>query len=158
MRLRHIEKTALPNLIITHSFFVIAMKALNEQNAVDQNSCFGYPKHIICKQKTMTMRPAILSDSQKQESLNKLHADWTLLADGNSIRREFKTKAFKQALSLTTLCGMLAEEQNHHPDISLGWGYCHITFTTHSASALTSLDIECAKKLDTLSACLFDAT
>lgn len=104
------------------------------------------------------MRPSILSDSQKQELLNELHVDWTLSADGNSISREFKTKAFKQALSLATLCGILAEERNHHPDICLGWGYCNITFTTHSASALTSLDIECAKNLDTLSACLFDAT
>ncbi len=96
------------------------------------------------------MPPTALSNLEIMNLMAPLHTDWECCEEGKSIRRKFATKGFKQALALTNLSSTVAEQNNHHPDICLGWGYCHITFTTHSISALTMLDIECAKELDAL--------
>jgi 4a-hydroxytetrahydrobiopterin dehydratase len=53
-------------------------------------------------------------------------------------------------MSIANVVSVLAEEENHHPDICLGWGYCQISFTTHSVKGLTEIDFRCARKLDTL--------
>lgn len=101
------------------------------------------------------MTPTVLANEEIAQHMTELHPAWSVSSSGNTLVREFKTKGFQQALALTNLCGALAEEKNHHPDIRMGWGYCEISFTTHSKRALTSLDIECAKILDKLCNSLF---
>lgn len=102
------------------------------------------------------MSPTPLTIESIQQSLSGLHKDWCYREEERCITREFKTQGFNQALLVTNLCASVAEHHNHHPDISLGWGYCSVTFTTHSAKALTALDIDCARKLDVLCSGLFD--
>ena len=94
------------------------------------------------------MAPKTLSPSDIEALLADLHPDWQCSDDGKKINRKFPTKDFDQALAITNLCATVAEQYNHHPDICLGWGYCHVEFTTHSISALSMLDINCAKALD----------
>jgi len=77
-----------------------------------------------------------------------LHNDWLQSDDGKSLTRKFNTKGFDHALAITNLCSTIADDYNHHPDICLGWGYCHVSFTTHSISALSMLDFDCARELD----------
>ena len=47
------------------------------------------------------------------------------------------------------LCAQYAEEIDHHPDWSNSWNKVTVQLTTHSASALTQLDIRLAKAMDT---------
>jgi len=44
--------------------------------------------------------------------------------------------------------GELAEEEGHHPDISLGWGYCLIMIHTHAIKGLSINDFILASKID----------
>jgi 4a-hydroxytetrahydrobiopterin dehydratase len=85
-------------------------------------------------------------DVEKEISL------WTL--DGNSmaIRREFTFADFKQAFEFMTLCAGYAEEIDHHPDWSNSWNKVSVSLTTHSAKALTKLDIQLAKAMDAFAA------
>jgi 4a-hydroxytetrahydrobiopterin dehydratase len=46
--------------------------------------------------------------------------------------------------------GELAEEQGHHPDISLAWGKVEITTWTHKINGLTESDFILAAKIDQL--------
>ena len=39
---------------------------------------------------------------------------------------KFNFNNFKKALHFTNLVGELAEEEGHHPDLSIGFGYCII--------------------------------
>ena len=48
------------------------------------------------------------------------------------IYKKFSFKTFKKALDFTNSVGDLAEEEGHHPDVSLGWGYVLIMLHTHS--------------------------
>lgn len=79
-----------------------------------------------------------------------LNDDWQLSNDKTMITRTIDTKNFADAMSITHITALLSERENHHPDICLGWGYCRISFTTHSTKNLTKLDFRCAQKLDTL--------
>ena len=80
----------------------------------------------------------------------ELNDGWKVNEDETMITRTIDTKNFAEAMAITHITALLSEKENHHPDICLGWGYCRISFTTHSAKELTELDFGCAQKLDTL--------
>lgn len=85
---------------------------------------------------------------------SQLNANWQTDSDETVMTRVFSTRNFNDALMLVNVCAALAEQENHHPDIKMGWGYCHVSFTTHTAGRLTELDYQVALKLDKLVAIL----
>ena len=62
--------------------------------------------------------------------------------------REFKFKNFEESQNFVNKVGNLAEEENHHPDISFGWGYAVIIITTHAIEGLSENDFILAAKID----------
>ena len=76
--------------------------------------------------------------------------DWTV-SNEHHLQREFRFPDFKQALAFVTRVGAVAEEQGHHPDITLTWGKVGITLWTHSIDGLTESDFIMAAKIDRLS-------
>ena len=74
---------------------------------------------------------------------------WALEGNGKSIKREFVFANFQQAFEFMTLCAEYAEEIDHHPDWSNSWNKVSVSLSTHSAGALTKLDIQLAKAMDT---------
>ena len=46
--------------------------------------------------------------------------------------------------------GVLAEDQNHHPDVDLGWGRAGVTIFTHKIDGLAESDFVLAAKVDRL--------
>ena len=66
------------------------------------------------------------------------------------IEQEFTFTDFKSALAFVNKSGGLAEEQNHHPDIELGYGKVKIKLTTHSQGGVTNKDWELAHLIDKL--------
>ncbi len=73
---------------------------------------------------------------------------WTISAEGKSIARTFTFADFKQAFAFMTLSAQYAERLDHHPDWSNSWNKVTVELTTHSAGALTQLDIQLAKAMD----------
>jgi 4a-hydroxytetrahydrobiopterin dehydratase len=41
----------------------------------------------------------------------------------------------------------IAEEMNHHPDVTLGWGAVGFTLTSHDAGGVTGRDLELARRI-----------
>ena len=66
------------------------------------------------------------------------------------IFKKLKFKNFNEALNFTNQVAHLAEEEGHHPDISLGWGYVLIMLHTHSIKGLSINDFILAAKIDTI--------
>lgn len=85
-----------------------------------------------------------------QTELAKLHSDWSLSSDSKMISREFKFKNFVEALSFVNQVGEIAEAVNHHPDITLKWGYAKVDLWTHSIGGLSESDFIVAGKIDSL--------
>ncbi len=74
--------------------------------------------------------------------------DWTLNEDATRILRDFPFANFATAQAFCNRVGDLAEKEGHHPDISLGWGYCTVTFQTHKIRGLHENDFIMAAKVN----------
>ena len=65
--------------------------------------------------------------------------------------KEFKFKNFIESQIFVNKVGDLSEKENHHPDISFGWGYCKIKIFTHAIKGLAESDFILAAKIDKIS-------
>lgn len=68
--------------------------------------------------------------------------------DNHHLEKRYKLKNFAQALELVNRIGAVAEQQNHHPDITLAWGRVEIKIWTHKVNGLTESDFIFAAKCD----------
>ena len=64
--------------------------------------------------------------------------------------KNFKFKNFDESLNFVNKVGEIAEQENHHPDIFFGWGYCKIKIFTHAIKGLAESDFILAAKIDKL--------
>jgi 4a-hydroxytetrahydrobiopterin dehydratase len=69
------------------------------------------------------------------------------VVDGHHLQKKFQFKNFQLALEFVNRVGAVAEEEGHHPDISLGWGYAEITTFTHAIGGLSENDFVLAAKV-----------
>lgn len=82
-----------------------------------------------------------------QEQLQSLSLPWRHTE--NTLTVNVKVGDFTEALDKITQIGQVAEELNHHPDISLhDYNQLTITTTTHSEGEVTDKDIELATRID----------
>lgn len=91
--------------------------------------------------------PALDEDAIAQ-LMTQLHNDWR--ADAGKLTRRFEVKGYAAAHMLANAAAFLAEREGHHPDICFGWGWCEVTFWTHTVGGLSDNDFICAAKLDAL--------
>ena len=85
-----------------------------------------------------------------EEVLQRLDEGWQLSVDGSSIQREFRFIDFYRTMSFVNALAHVANIEDHHPDVELGWGYCHVRYTTHAIRGLSENDFICAAKLDAI--------
>jgi 4a-hydroxytetrahydrobiopterin dehydratase len=75
--------------------------------------------------------------------------EWRL--DFPRLRREFVLPDFRAALAWINRVGMLAEEEQHHPDFHLtGWNRVELVLWTHAAGGLHDNDFVLAKRISEL--------
>ncbi len=68
--------------------------------------------------------------------------------DGKAIRREFGFRDFYHTMSFVNALAHLANIEDHHPDLEVGYSYCRVRFSTHAIGGLSENDFICAAKLD----------
>ncbi len=105
-------------------------------------------KEQSCKPCEGGIAPHSMSDSK--EVMKQLNAAWTLSQDGKRIRREYKFKNFYRTMSFVNALAHIANADDHHPDLEVGYDYCNVTFTTHAIQGLSANDFICAAKVDAL--------
>lgn len=77
--------------------------------------------------------------------------EWKLSEDGKLIRRKHKFKDFVSAMAFLQKVGVLAEEEQHHPDLHLtGYRHVAVELTTHAIGGLSANDFIVAAKIDRL--------
>ena len=64
------------------------------------------------------------------------------------LEKDFKFKNFINSQQFINKVGEISENENHHPDISFGWGYAKIIITTHAIEGLCENDFILAAKID----------
>ena len=74
---------------------------------------------------------------------------WTCV-DDHHLTKRYTFANFLEALDFVNRVGAVAEAQDHHPDLSLGWGWATVTIWTHKIDGLTESDFVFAAKCDTV--------
>ena len=64
------------------------------------------------------------------------------------LEKNFVFKNFINSQNFINKIGVLSEKENHHPEITFGWGYAKIAITTHAIEGLSENDFILAAKID----------
>lgn len=88
-----------------------------------------------------------LSDEEINYAINELKG-WKIM-NGN-LYKHFTFQNFTESLNFVIKVGVIAEEQDHHPDVCFGWGYAEFSVTTHDTGGLTRSDFDLAEAIENL--------
>ena len=78
---------------------------------------------------------------------------WNVKSDEDNsfyLIKDFKFNNFMESQNFVNKIGKIAEDENHHPDISFGWGYCKVKIFTHAIKGLAESDFILASKIERL--------
>lgn len=89
-----------------------------------------------------------LSRAEAANYHKHLASGWTLSEDGKSLRREYRFKNFFRTMGFVNAVAFIANNEDHHPDLEVGYNYCNVRFTTHAIQGLSENDFICAAKID----------
>jgi 4a-hydroxytetrahydrobiopterin dehydratase len=93
-----------------------------------------------------------LTPEQAKALMPELEEGWMLIDGSRILARTFAFKDFADALAFVNKVGAIAEEEGHHPDITLAWGSVGIELMTHAIDGLSENDFIVAAKIDELNA------
>ena len=79
----------------------------------------------------------------------KLPAGWRLL-ENKKLRKEYPFADFKRGMAFAQRIGIIAEQQNHHPDICIHYSNVEVELSTHAIGGLSENDFIMAAKIDTV--------
>jgi 4a-hydroxytetrahydrobiopterin dehydratase len=73
---------------------------------------------------------------------------WTL--DGGKLLKSYRFPDFVTAVGFVDAVTVIAEEQNHHPDLSITWGKVTVRLRSHDVDGITGRDFRLAGAIDAL--------
>ena len=84
------------------------------------------------------------------DAVSKLLAqlDGWAVTDGPRLAKGWKFPDFSTALAFVNHIGAIADAEDHHPDVTLGWGRVGVELWTHAAGGLTENDFILAARID----------
>lgn len=102
----------------------------------------------LCEKKCVPCEGGV--SALKGEALEVLATEvpeW-IVEEEHHLRREYSFPDFKSALGFVNAVGEIAEQENHHPNISFTWGKVEIKIWTHAIDGLSENDLILAAKID----------
>ena len=105
----------------------------------------------LCQQdcKPLKGKQNAIAEAKAHEMIKELPG-WELSDEGDVIEKTYKFPDFAKALAFVNDVGAIAERENHHPDIELGWGKVVVKFSTHDVGGLSMNDFISAAKVDSV--------
>jgi len=71
--------------------------------------------------------------------------------EGESLVKTFRFESYLAGVAFASSVGILSEGLDHHPDMSIGWRWVRVAYTTHDAgNQLTPKDFAAARAIDAL--------
>jgi len=84
--------------------------------------------------------------------LAELRPGWRISDDGKALRHAYRFTNFHETMGFVNAVAWIANAEDHHPDLEVGYDYCRLTLATHSIGGLSRNDFICAAKIDELDA------
>ncbi len=91
-----------------------------------------------------------LDRNQAVALLKQIDSGWELSEDGLQIARTFRFKSYYKTISFVNAVAWIANSEDHHPDMEVGYSRCVVQYTTHAIKGLSDNDFICAAKIDVL--------
>ncbi|GAB4353646.1 MAG: 4a-hydroxytetrahydrobiopterin dehydratase [Gammaproteobacteria bacterium] len=82
--------------------------------------------------------------------LEQLHPDWGISDDNLKIEREFRFPDHYQTIAFVNAIAWISHQEDHHPELRVGYNRCLVSYTTHAIGGLSENDFICAAKIDEL--------
>jgi 4a-hydroxytetrahydrobiopterin dehydratase len=98
-----------------------------------------------CKPCEGGVSPLTADESAK---LSKQLKGWAI--ENGVIAKTYTFKNHYQAVAFMNAAAWISHREDHHPDITVGWNTCRVTYVTHAIKGLSENDFICAAKLDAL--------
>ena len=92
------------------------------------------------------MARALLTEPEIEQALGSVA--WTRA--GDRIEKSVRLADFRAAMAFVNRVADIAEDLNHHPDITISWNRVDLAVSTHDSGGLTALDFELARAVDAL--------
>ena len=89
-----------------------------------------------------------LTPEQAGKLLAQISSEWALIESAHAIQRKFAFRDFYRTMSFVNALAHIANIEDHHPDLEVGYNYCRVTYTTHAIRGLSENDFVCAAKVD----------
>jgi 4a-hydroxytetrahydrobiopterin dehydratase len=91
-----------------------------------------------------------LTMEQAKELMGALHSAWSLNETAECIERYFEFPAFSRTIAFVNAVAWIATNEGHHPELTVNYGSCNVSYRTHSIDGLSDNDFICAAKIDGL--------
>lgn len=93
---------------------------------------------------------APLTRAEAERYLGKLAKGWSLTSDGRMIERRYRFPDFHHTMAFVNAVAWVAHQENHHPDLEVGYDRLVVRYQTHAIGGLSENDFICAAKIDRL--------
>jgi 4a-hydroxytetrahydrobiopterin dehydratase len=72
------------------------------------------------------------------------------MRDGDSLTRTFRFPDYHATIAFVNAVAFIAQREDHHPDLSVHYNRCVVTWSTHDAGGITRNDLICAARVSRL--------
>lgn len=89
-----------------------------------------------------------LTPQEAEELSKQLSDEWSVIDEAHLLARQFMFKDFKETMKFVNEVARLAEEEGHHPDMTVSYDSVTIELMTHAVGGLSENDFILAAKID----------
>lgn len=100
-------------------------------------------KCIPCEGNVLPLTP-----EEAQEMQKHLSEDWALIDEAHLLAKSFHFPNFKKTMEFVNKVAEIAEEEGHHPDLTVSYGDVTVELMTHAIGGLSENDFILAAKID----------
>ena len=87
-------------------------------------------------------------DALTVERLLETLNGWAVV--GNGIAKTYRFRNYHETMAFVNATAWISHQENHHPDLEVGFRECRARYSTHAIGGLSENDFICAAKIDAL--------
>ena len=91
-----------------------------------------------------------LNHDEVKTYMEQIDSEWSVDEENKVISKKYQFKNYAKTIAFVNAIAWIAEQEGHHPDLSVHYGKVIVDFTTHAVNGLTENDFICAAKIDLL--------
>lgn len=90
-------------------------------------------------------------DMNAAEPLLAKLSGWQLVMDSPPrIFKSYRFKNYHETMAFVNATAWVSHREDHHPDLTVSYNECKVSYTTHAIGGLSENDFICAAKIDAL--------